>query len=276
LGLGEDVTCTFVNDDIAPSLTLIKLVINDNGGIAQPSDFTLTANGAGANDVIGIGPSVTSSAGLQAGTFALSESGPIAYTASAWSCVGGTQNGSNITLGVGQSATCTITNDDLPAVSMTPTDTTCQQAFDPNHELQTIGWNGKDGGTGNTTPGAFMAWTPFSTTSNNFTVEVNQETLNPHRFSVIDVKLYTSDCRNITQRKQVKITINNGNVTVQVSGAAAAATDNFIIHVKYSGLNGIPLPTSAYVFSTELNNTLIAMTTIYVVPGPEHVGPVVP
>ena len=26
LGLGEDVTCTFVNDDDAPSLTLVKTV----------------------------------------------------------------------------------------------------------------------------------------------------------------------------------------------------------------------------------------------------------
>ena len=34
LGLGEDVTCTFVNDDDAPSLTLVKQVVNDNGGLA--------------------------------------------------------------------------------------------------------------------------------------------------------------------------------------------------------------------------------------------------
>jgi hypothetical protein len=36
------------------------------------------------------------------------------YSAGAWSCVGGTQSGSNITLGVGDEATCTITNDDQP------------------------------------------------------------------------------------------------------------------------------------------------------------------
>ena len=38
VGLGEDVTCTFVNDDDAPSLTLVKEVVNDNGGTAVPSD----------------------------------------------------------------------------------------------------------------------------------------------------------------------------------------------------------------------------------------------
>ena len=34
LGLGDVVTCTFVNDDVAPSLTLDKVVVNDNGGRA--------------------------------------------------------------------------------------------------------------------------------------------------------------------------------------------------------------------------------------------------
>ena len=47
--------------------------------------------------------------------WALSESGPAGYTASAWVCVGGTQSGSSITLALGQSATCTITTDDNAA-----------------------------------------------------------------------------------------------------------------------------------------------------------------
>jgi hypothetical protein len=55
---------------------------------------------------------VDSGAGFLAGTYTLSESGPTGYTASAWVCVGGTQNGSQITVSLGESATCTITNDD--------------------------------------------------------------------------------------------------------------------------------------------------------------------
>jgi hypothetical protein len=111
LGLGEDVTCTFVNNDNAPVLHLRKIVINDNGGSATLADFTLTANGTGANDISGTSP-VDSGAGLDADTFALSETTQPGYTASAWSCVGGTQNGASITLGLGQEATCTVTNDD--------------------------------------------------------------------------------------------------------------------------------------------------------------------
>src|SRR5262249_25766104 len=49
-----------------------------------------------------------------ADTWALSETNVYGYTASAWVCVGGTQNGSNITVGIGGEATCTITNNDQP------------------------------------------------------------------------------------------------------------------------------------------------------------------
>ncbi|MFZ2522207.1 MAG: hypothetical protein WAX44_04475 [Minisyncoccia bacterium] len=51
-----------------------------------------------------------------AGTYSLSESDSVlGYTASPWTCVGDAINiGNSITLGIGQNATCTITNDDNP------------------------------------------------------------------------------------------------------------------------------------------------------------------
>jgi hypothetical protein len=60
--------------------------------------------------------SADSGAGLDADTWTLSETGPAGYSASAWVCVGdGTQgDGTHITLGLGEEATCTITNDDRP------------------------------------------------------------------------------------------------------------------------------------------------------------------
>ena len=115
LGLGDDVTCTFVNDDIAPKLHLRKVVINDNGGAATLASFTLTADGTGANDLVGMNP-VDSGLALKADTFVLSETNVTGYTASAWTCVGGTQTGSSIILGLAQEATCTITNDDQPGM----------------------------------------------------------------------------------------------------------------------------------------------------------------
>ena len=113
LNIGDNKTCTITNNDIAPILHLRKVVVNDHGGTKTEADFTLTANGTGSNDLTGTSP-VDSGAGLKADTWALSETTVYGYTASSWSCVGGTQNGSNITLGVGEEATCTITNDDQP------------------------------------------------------------------------------------------------------------------------------------------------------------------
>ena len=77
--------------------------------------WTLTGDGAGSNDVSGTTP-VDSGTGLLADTFALSESGgPSGYSSgTGYSCVGGTQVGQSVTVGIGQSATCTITNNDIP------------------------------------------------------------------------------------------------------------------------------------------------------------------
>lgn len=112
---GASKTCTITNNDIAPSLTLVKHVINDNGGTATASDWTLAAIG-NTSSISGPG-GATSGPTLQAGTYTLGESnGPSGYTASAWSCTNdiAVSESNQITLGIGQSTTCTITNDDQP------------------------------------------------------------------------------------------------------------------------------------------------------------------
>ncbi|NJD09033.1 MAG: hypothetical protein FIB01_00855 [Gemmatimonadetes bacterium] len=116
---GGAVVCTITNNDIAPSLTLIKVVVNSYGGTRVASDWTLTANGGGAGSISGTTP-VTSGAGFKAGTYALSESGSYAgyENGTSYSCVkngGAPTSTSSIALAVGDAATCTITNHDLPA-----------------------------------------------------------------------------------------------------------------------------------------------------------------
>jgi len=119
LNPGDVKACTITNDDIAPSLTLNKVVVNDSGGTAAESAWMLTANGGAAGTLSGPGANgaadVVSGPTFRAGTYALSESaGPGGYAASAWSCAPIAASGSNVTLGLGQSTTCTITNDDVP------------------------------------------------------------------------------------------------------------------------------------------------------------------
>jgi len=113
LAPGDHKTCTITNDDNPPALHLRKVVVNDDGGSALKTDWVLHATGP--TSIWGMDP-VDSGPTFAAGTYALSETdGPAGYTPSSWVCVGGTQVGSSITVGLGQSATCTITNNDNQA-----------------------------------------------------------------------------------------------------------------------------------------------------------------
>jgi uncharacterized repeat protein (TIGR01451 family) len=107
--LGGNVTCQITNTAVAPKLTLIKHVVNPDGsgGTAVATDWTLTATG----------PVTISGAGGQAatdvevGTYTLTEStGPAGYSASDWTCSGGTQSTNHITLALKDVAICEITN----------------------------------------------------------------------------------------------------------------------------------------------------------------------
>ena len=111
LALGESATCTITNDDIAPSLTLVKQVVNDDGGSQSAVSWTLTATGP--TGFSGAGPSVSSGPSFDAGSYALSEGGPAGYSTTGYRCVGGTQLGQSINLALGETATCTIINDDI-------------------------------------------------------------------------------------------------------------------------------------------------------------------
>ena len=109
VGLGEDVTCTFVNDDNAPALYLAKHVINDNGGTELASAWTLYADALSVTGSEG-GAKVTD----QVGSYDLSESaGPDDYTNTSITCDDdpGVEV-TSVTLGLGETITCTFVNDD--------------------------------------------------------------------------------------------------------------------------------------------------------------------
>ncbi len=104
LNEGETVTCTITNNDIAPTLTLVKQVVNDNGGTAVPANWTLTAAGY-------------DSASPDAGTYNLSESnGPTGYNQTSLTCsdTGAEVQVTSVTLSLGENVTCTFVNDDQP------------------------------------------------------------------------------------------------------------------------------------------------------------------
>ncbi|MEK7639611.1 MAG: SdrD B-like domain-containing protein [Patescibacteria group bacterium] len=102
---GDDITCTFTNDDIAPKLTLVKTITNDNGGNAQPNDFKLTIGGAAT--LSGVPMTVMANT-----PYAINETSVDGYT---FVSITGDKRcpanlGVTISLNEGDNVTCTITN----------------------------------------------------------------------------------------------------------------------------------------------------------------------
>src|SRR5437773_202866 len=115
IAVSETKTCTITNDDIArPQLTVIKHVVNDDGGTKVASDFaiTVTSNGSASAPFAGSegGTAVT----LNAGSYSVDEATQTGYVKSL-------SAGCSGTVAVGETRTCTITNDDIPVPTATLT-----------------------------------------------------------------------------------------------------------------------------------------------------------
>ncbi len=111
--VGQDKTCTITNDDVAPTVKLRKVVINDDGGTALPGDWQLHLK-SGGDDVTG-SPKSGKTAGdtytVSQGAYSVGETGgPSGYAAT---FSGDCNADGAISVTVGQDKTCTITNDDI-------------------------------------------------------------------------------------------------------------------------------------------------------------------
>ena len=123
LGAGDNVTCTIANNDQAASLTIVKVVTNDNGGTAVVGDFGITTSAGALTFGAGVpsGSDTTYTATtltVAPNTYSLSENDVAGYTEGTWTCTdggGGAFNSGSVTLSLGESVTCTITNNDQAA-----------------------------------------------------------------------------------------------------------------------------------------------------------------
>ena len=127
LALGNQVTCTIHNTDNTPTLKLVKVVDNNDGGTGVANNWTLSAaadapdNGRNFSNLGGSGIFQNVFAGT---SYALSENpnaGTGYSTTGEWSCDGGTLNAAKnaVTLALGNQVTCTITNtDDTPRLKL--------------------------------------------------------------------------------------------------------------------------------------------------------------
>lgn len=103
----------------AAEVTLEKVVINDDSGVALNTDFTLSATGVDFITGVHGDDSITDQP-VHPGTYTLSEINIPGYVASAWSCVGGTVSAAGeISLVSGDNVVCTIVNDDVAVATLT-------------------------------------------------------------------------------------------------------------------------------------------------------------
>jgi len=114
----NQITCTF-NDTHKPLLTVIKHVVQDNGGSAAASDWTMQIKqGATVKESFSGAESPGTTKTLDAGSYLIVETGgPSSYSLS---YSGDCDSSGNITLALGDSKTCTLTNDDIaPKLTVT-------------------------------------------------------------------------------------------------------------------------------------------------------------
>ena len=120
LALGDDVTCRITNNDVAGTLIVKKIVINDNGGTKTAGDFAFSVTGPTASSGTAFDETEATDDGdeltgenvlsVDAGTYTITEDGvPVAgYSTSPSNCT-------SVTVVNGGTTTCTITNNDTKA-----------------------------------------------------------------------------------------------------------------------------------------------------------------
>jgi hypothetical protein len=101
LALGQNKTCTITNNDVPPTLRVLKQVVNDNGGTKTEGDFQLFVNSS----------PVTSGAvnTYAVGSYNVSEAADTGYMGT---FSGDCDINGNVTLALGDTKECVLTNDD--------------------------------------------------------------------------------------------------------------------------------------------------------------------
>jgi uncharacterized repeat protein (TIGR01451 family) len=106
---GETETCTITNDDIGATLTVVKVMSNDDGGQLACTDFSFQVNGGSA---VAFDADCSVTTDVNAGSYSVTEVAVPGYTPSYANDLNSNADCANLLIGLGGSATCTITNDD--------------------------------------------------------------------------------------------------------------------------------------------------------------------
>lgn len=123
LAAGENKTCTITNDDVAVlpvtttgTIMVIKTVINDNGGTAVSSDFTMNVTATNPSLASFPGDSSGTAVTVDLGAYVVAETAVAGYASTLSADCSGT-------MGAGEIKNCTITNDDIAPPPPPPVET---------------------------------------------------------------------------------------------------------------------------------------------------------
>ncbi|MDB5178580.1 MAG: hypothetical protein JWN01_523 [Patescibacteria group bacterium] len=241
LSPGDSQTCTITNNDASPTLHIVKTVINNSGGVATSSNFTMHVKLAGV-DVTGSPAAGAASPGtsfsLNAGTYIVSENPNAAYTAS---FSGGCNSGGSVTLAAGDDKTCTITNTDIA-----PTLRVIKVVINDNGGTAAVSSaiihvkTSSVDVAGSPQAGQGAPGTPYTLSANTYTV--SEDALAGYSFAFSgdcnsggSVVLVVGDAKTCTiTNNDISATLHVIKVVVNNSGGAATAA-SFTLHVKLAG-----------------------------------------
>ncbi|MEY4731691.1 MAG: hypothetical protein RL681_637 [Candidatus Parcubacteria bacterium] len=108
MGLGERHACVVTANDIQPSVIVTTNVVNDNGGLAAPDDFSVLVTGNEAMPSSFPGTDAGAMVTMNRGSYAVDEAPPFGYAQQFSSHCSGAVN-------IGDSPVCIITANDVPA-----------------------------------------------------------------------------------------------------------------------------------------------------------------
>ncbi|WP_105186316.1 VWA domain-containing protein [Micropruina glycogenica] len=237
---GGNVTCTITNTAIAPRLTLVKQVVNANGGTAVPTAWQLTATSAASAITGQTGSAAVTNAVVPVGVYTLSEAGPTGYTASAWSCTGATVSGSTVTITAGSNVTCTIVNTDQPALL------TLVKVVD----------NGDTGATATPADWTLSAAGSITVTGAGNSAEVTAQTVPAGNYTLSETdgpSGYTAsawNCGTATVTGSTVTVPNGGDVTCTITNTAVAPTLT-LVKVVDNGNTGATTAATAWTLTAD-------------------------